>query len=272
MPTIHPTAIVDPKASIADSVEIGPYCVVGADVELGEGVQLLSHVCVDGRTTIGAGTRIYPFASVGLPPQDLKYKGEQSRLEIGRNCTIREHVTVNPGTEGGGMLTRIGDNVNLMIGAHVAHDCLIGNNCIIVNNVLLGGHVEIDDHVVIGGGAAVHQFVRIGKHAMIGGLSGVENDVIPYGTVMGNRARLEGLNIVGIKRRGFKRDDIHALRGAYKMLFLDTQGSVMADRLREVEAAYAGSEPVRDVLSFLEASGSRAICRPAEGAAGDDAG
>jgi UDP-N-acetylglucosamine acyltransferase len=262
MPNIHSTALVDPKATLAESVSVGPYSIVGPDVVLGEGVEVMAHAVIDGRTTIGAGVRIFPFASVGLPPQDLKYKGEPSTLEIGEGCVIREHATVNPGTEGGGMVTRVGRNVLLAIGSHVAHDCLIGDQCVIMNNVLLGGHVEIGDFAVIGGGSAIHQFARIGKHSMIGGASGVEGDVIPYGTAMGNRARLAGLNIVGIKRRGFSREDIHALRNAYKALFAGVQGTVMADRLREVAAAYADSQPVQEIVAFLEAGGSRAICQP----------
>jgi len=273
MPNIHSTAIVDPKARLADSVSIGPYSIIGPDVVLGEGVQVMAHAVVDGRTTIGANVRIFPFASVDMPPQDLKYKGEPSTLEIGEGTVIREHVTVNPGTEGGGMVTRVGRNVLLAIGSHVAHDCLIGDSAIIMNNVLLGGHVTIGEFAVIGGGSAIHQFARIGKHAMIGGASGVEGDVIPYGTAMGNRARLAGLNIVGIKRRGFARDDIHALRNAYKALFTGAQGSVMAERLKEVAQTYAASQPVQDIVGFLEAGGSRAICQPdAQAVSGGDAG
>lgn len=263
MVTIHPTAVVDPAAQLGANVSIGPYAVIGPNVVLGDGVTVQSHVVIDGRTTIGAGTTIYPFASIGLPPQDLKYKGEASVLEIGANCIIREHVTVNPGTEGGGMVTRVGDKVMLAIGSHVAHDCLIGNGCLVMNHVLLGGHVVIGDYAVLGGGSAVHQFVRIGKHAMIGGLSGVENDVIPYGTVMGNRARLEGLNILGMKRRGFGREDIHAVRNAYKMLFLDAAQGVMAERVVAVEQTYGSAEAVRDILDFIGGHSSRALCRPA---------
>lgn len=261
MADIHPTALVDPKAQVGDGVSIGPYCIVGAQVVLGDSVELKSHVVVDGRTTIGKTTQIFPFASIGMQPQDLKYKGEPSTLEIGEECIIREHVTVNPGTEGGGMVTRVGSRVLLAIGAHVAHDCLLGDNCLIMNNVLLGGHVSIGDFAVLGGGSAVHQFARIGKHAMIGGLSGVENDVIPYGTVMGNRARLEGLNILGMKRRGFTRDDIHAVRNTYKMLFLGEDG-VMADRLQAVRETYGSSSAVQDILQFIEAQSSRSLCRP----------
>ncbi|SOE01648.1 acyl-ACP--UDP-N-acetylglucosamine O-acyltransferase [Caenispirillum bisanense] len=262
MPLIHPTAIVDPAARLAEDVKVGPYCLVGPDVHLGAGVELKSHVVVDGRTTVGDGTVVFPFASVGLQPQDLKYKGEPSRLEIGRNVVIREHVTVNTGTEGGGMLTKVGDNVLLAIGSHVAHDVFIGDNSIIMNHVLLGGHVVIEEFVVVGGGSAIHQFVRLGKHVMIGGASGIENDVIPYATAFGNRGHLQGLNLIGMKRRGFKRDDVNAVRHAYKLLFSAADGSVMADRLNAVEAQYGGSEPVRDIVAFVRAAGKRKICQP----------
>jgi UDP-N-acetylglucosamine acyltransferase len=261
MAQIHPTAIVDPAAQLGEGVSVGPYSIVGPQVVLGDGVELKSHVVVDGKTTIGQGTRIFPFASIGMQPQDLKYKGEESVLEIGEQVIIREHVTVNPGTEGGGMITRVGSHVMLAIGAHVAHDCIIGDYCLVMNHVLLGGHVVIGDHAVLGGGSAVHQFARIGKHAMIGGLSGVENDVIPFGTVMGNRARLEGLNILGMKRRGFNRDDIHAARHAYKALFLGDEG-VMADRIALVKETYGSSIAVQDILAFIEGEGSRRLCRP----------
>src|SRR5215469_15415020 len=219
MPQIHPTAVVAPAARLAENVVIGPYCVVGENVTLGPRITLRSHAVVDGRTTIGEGTRLFPFASIGLEPQDLKYRGEKSELIIGRNNTIREYVTMNPGTEGGGMVTRVGDNCLFMAGAHVAHDCQIGNHVILVNHATLGGHVIIEDYAVLGGLSAVHQFVRIGRHAMIGGMSGVERDVIPYGQVMGERARLTGLNIIGMQRRGFSRDDINGLRNAYAYLF-----------------------------------------------------
>src|SRR3989440_11723229 len=190
MPQIHPTAIVAPGATLAEDVSIGPYCVIGEEVVLGAGVKLIAHVVVDGRTTIGEGTRLFPFASIGLEPQDLKYRGENSELVIGRNNTVREYVTMNPGTEGGGMVTRIGDGCLFMVGAHVAHDCQIGNHVVMANNATLGGHVVIEDYAVLGGLCAVHQYVRIGRHAMIGGVSGVERDVIPYGPGMGGRGRL----------------------------------------------------------------------------------
>ncbi|GEO81749.1 acyl-ACP--UDP-N-acetylglucosamine O-acyltransferase [Pararhodospirillum oryzae] len=264
MPSVHPTALVDPRATLADSVVIGPYCTVGPDVVLGAGVTLVSHVVVDGRTTVGAGTRVFPFASLGLPPQDLKYRGEPSRLEIGENNTIREHVTMNPGTEGGGMLTRVGNDGLFMIGVHIAHDCLVGDGVIIANNVLLGGHVSIGDWAVLGGGAAVHQFVRIGKLAMVGGVTGVEADVIPFGSVIGNRARLAGLNIVGMKRRGYARDEMHAVRGACRQLF---SGTAVAEQEAAVAAAYPDSAAVAEILAFIRADSSRGLCRPDDTAA-----
>ncbi|MGH7030890.1 MAG: acyl-ACP--UDP-N-acetylglucosamine O-acyltransferase, partial [Stellaceae bacterium] len=219
MAEIHPTAIIAPGASLARDVVIGPFCVVGEDVALGRGVVLGAHVVVGGHTTIGAGTRIFPFASIGLEPQDLKYRGEESSLIIGRGNTIREYVTMNPGTTGGGMVSRIGDGCLFMVGAHIAHDCQIADHVIMANNASLAGHVVIEDYAVLGGLCGVHQFVRIGKHAMIGGMSAVDRDVIPYGQVIGNRARLTGLNIIGMQRRGFTREDIQGLRNAYQLLF-----------------------------------------------------
>ncbi len=258
--SLHPTAIVEAGAEIGDNAVIGPYCIVGADVRLGEGVELISHVVIDGRTEIGPRSRAFPFASIGHRPQDLKYHGEPSRLEIGADTVMREHVTINPGTEGGGMLTRIGDRCLLMVGVHVAHDCQIGDGVIMANNATLGGHVAIDDFAILGGMSAVHQFVRIGRHAMIGGMSGVENDVIPYGSVIGNRAYLSGLNIVGLKRRGFSRDVIHELRKAYRLLFAEE--GTMAERLDDVAEEFDGVPPVMDIVEFIRSDSSRAICQP----------
>jgi UDP-N-acetylglucosamine acyltransferase len=260
MAFIHPTAIVAPGAEIAASVTIGPYCCVGEHVVLEDEVTLLSHVVVAGRTRIGRGTRIFPFASIGHEPQDLKYGGEPSELIIGRNNTIREHVTMNPGTTGGGMVTRVGDNGLFMMSVHVAHDCLVGDNVIMANNATLGGHVVVEDHAVLGGLSAVHQFVRIGRHAMIGGMTGVEHDVIPYGLAMGDRARLSGLNIRGLQRRGFVRDDIQALRSAYQILF--GEKGTLGERVEEIAALYPEVEPVRQVIDFIRADSSRAICQP----------
>jgi UDP-N-acetylglucosamine acyltransferase len=260
MPQIHPTAIVAPGAMLAQDVVIGPYCVVGDHVTLDSGVMLRSHVVVGGRTTIGAGTRIFPFASIGLEPQDLKYRGEESALVIGRNNRIREYVTMNPGTTGGGMITRVGDNCLFMVGAHIAHDCRIADHVIMANNATLAGHVTIDDYAVLGGLCAIHQYVRIGRHAMIGGMSGVERDVIPYGQVMGDRARLCGLNIVGMQRRGFSREDIQALRSAYQFLF--SSDGTLSDRVAETAERFAGAAPVDHILDFIRADSSRAICQP----------
>jgi len=260
MPEIHASAIIDPKAKIADSARIGPFCIIGPDVDLGEGCELFSHVVIGGRTTIGNRNKFYPFSSIGLAPQDLKYKGEPSTLEIGDDNVVREYVTMNPGTEGGGMKTMVGSRCLFMVGAHVAHDCIVGSQVIMANNATLAGHVTVEDFAVIGGLSAVHQFVRIGQHAMIGGMSGVEHDVIPYGSVMGDRARLSGLNLVGMKRRGYSRDDIHDLRAAYRLLF-GAEGT-MAERLESVQAAYSKSAPVQDVVNFIEAESSRALCQP----------
>ena len=260
MSGIHPTAVIEDGAILGDGVIIGPYCCVGAGVTLGDGVELISHVVVSGITAVGANTRVFPFASIGLQPQDLKFAGEPSRLEIGCNNVIREQVTMNPGTEGGGMVTRVGNNCLFMVGAHVAHDCRIGDHVILVNNATLGGHVEIGDWAILGGLSAVHQFVRIGRHAMVGGMSGVENSVIPYGSVLGNRAHLSGLNIVGLKRRDFSRDEIHDLRRAYRLIF--AQEGTMQERLEDVAELFVANEPVMEIVDFIRADTGRAICQP----------
>ena len=258
--TIHPTAIVEDGARLTGNVTIGPYCTVGPHVTLAEGVELVSHVAVAGHTSVGVDTRIWPFASIGHSPQDLKYRGEESWLEIGAGCMIREHVTMNPGTSGGGLHTRVGSNCLFMMGGHVAHDCRIGDNVIMANNATLAGHVEIGEFAFLGGLSAVHQFVRIGAHSMVGGMSGVEKDVIPYGSVIGNRAELGGLNLVGLKRRGFGRDVIHALRGAYRMIF-QGEGS-LAERAARAGEAYADIEPVQHMVAFIRADTSRSFCTP----------
>jgi UDP-N-acetylglucosamine acyltransferase len=260
MAGIHPTAIVEPGARIGKDVSIGAYSCIGAEVELSDGVNVFQHVVIGGRTSIGARTRIFPFASIGLQPQDLKFHGEPSQLVIGADNTIREHVTMNPGTEGGGMLTSIGDRCLFMVGSHVAHDCKVGNNVILANNATLAGHVEIGDHAILGGLSAVHQFVRIGQHAMVGGMSGVENDVIPYGSVMGDRARLAGLNVVGLKRRNFNREEIQALRNAYRMIFA-AEGT-LAERIEDAAAMFKETTAVMDIVSFIRADSSRSICQP----------
>jgi UDP-N-acetylglucosamine acyltransferase len=257
---VHRSAIVENGAELAEGVTVGPYALIGPGVRLAEGAKVHGHAVIGGTTTIGPGTEIFPFASVGLPPQDRKYHGEASRLEIGGNCVIREHVTINPGTEGGGMLTKIGDGCLLLVGAHVAHDCLIGNNVTLVNHATLGGHCRIDDYVILGGLSAVHQFVRIGESGFVGGMSGVENDVIPFGSAIGNRAELGGLNIVGMSRRGFSREAIHQLRRAYRTLF-GPEGT-LKERLADVEQEFAGDENVKKIIDFIRAGGDRAICTP----------
>lgn len=259
---VHPTAIVDSAAGLGAGVSVGPYCVVGPDVVLGDGCELLSHAVVAGRTEMGPNCRIYPFASIGHPPQDMKYRGEPSRLEIGANNIIREHVTINPGTEGGGMVTRIGNNCLLMVGAHVAHDCLVGNHVIMANNATLAGHVVVEDFAMLGGLSAVHQHCRIGRHAMVGGMSGVESSVIPYGSVKGDRARLGGLNVVGLKRRGFSRDDITSLRRAYRLMF--AKEGTMAERLDDVTEGYSHQPAVMEIVDFIRSDSGRAICQPDE--------
>jgi len=261
MSLIHSTAIIAKTAKIAADVVIGPYCVIDGDVTIDSGTKLVSHVAIGGHTSIGKNCTIYPFASLGHPPQDLKFKGEVSRLTIGDNNVIREHVTMNPGTEGGGLITSVGDNGLFMVGAHIAHDCRVGNRVIMANNATLGGHVEVGDHAIIGGLAAIHQWVRIGPHAIIGGMSGVEHDVIPFGSVMGERASLAGLNLVGLKRQGFDRDTIHGLRNAYKMLFEEEEGTLV-DRTVKTREAFGKINEVMQILAFVGDKGSRSICVP----------
>lgn len=263
-PFIHPTAVVSPDAEIGPGCTIGPYCVVGEQVRLGEGVELISHVVVAGRTTIGDETRIFPFSSIGHEPQDRKYEGEPSELIIGARCTIRENVTINPGTRGGGMLTRIGDDCLLMACSHVAHDCKVGNNVILANFVGLAGHCVIEDFVIFGGICGVHQFVRVGAHAFIGAQSLVDADVIPYGMAVGNRARLAGLNLVGLKRRKFDRDAIHTLRTAYRMIF-SSEGT-LRERVDDAASMFKEAQLVQQVVNFVIASNDRPLCLPRNGA------
>lgn len=263
MARIHATAIIDPKATLGDGVRIGPYCLVGADVELGADVLLHSHVVIEGRTRIGARSQIFPFASIGHRPQDLKYKGEPSELLVGEDTTVREHVTMNPGTKGGGLVTRVGNHCLFMVGAHVAHDCQIGDHVILANNATLGGHVVVEDHAIIGGLSAIHQFVRVGRHAIVGGMSGVEHDVIPYGMALGERARLHGLNVVGLKRYGFDRGQIQALNSAFQILFADDD--TLAERVARLEAELGQTKGVTDIVAFVRGGSSRALCRPKPG-------
>jgi len=261
MASIHPTAVIGNSVTLADGVTIGPYCVLDGEVSIGAGTKLTSHVSIAGRTKLGQNCHVFPFASLGHAPQDLKFKGEQSTLTIGDNCMIREHVTMNPGTEGGTMATVVGNSCLFMVGSHVAHDCQVGNHVILANNATLAGHVEVGDHAIIGGLSAIHQFVRIGKHAIIGGMSGVEHDVIPFGSVLGERANLAGLNLVGLKRRGFDRDAIHALRNAYKLIFEEGTGT-LAERASLAKTQYADIREVMEVITFMNDKGSRSLCVP----------
>ncbi len=263
MANIHPTAIVEDGAEIGSDVKIGPYCVVGGNVRLADKVTLHSHVVVAGKTSVGAGTEIFPFASIGHIPQDKKFAGEDVTLEIGESNVIREHVTMNPGTADGGCLTKVGDRGLFMMGSHVAHDCEVGNDVILANNATLAGHCKVGDSVILGGLAAVHQFVRLGAFSFVGGMSGVENDVIPYGMVLGNRAYLNGLNILGLKRNGFDREQIHNLRKGYRMLF--SNEGTLKERLDDVEKMFAGDPCVEQVAAFIHADSSRQLCVPKNG-------
>jgi UDP-N-acetylglucosamine acyltransferase len=260
---IHPMAVVDPAAKLGEGVTVGPFCMVGPDVSLGDGVHLISHVAVAGRTTIGARTRVFPFASLGHEPQDLKYKGEPSTLVIGADCVIREGVTMNPGTAGGAMTTVVGDRCVFLANAHVAHDCKVGDGVVVSNNVLLAGHCTIGDYVIMGGGSGAHQFVRIGHHAFIGAMSGVGDDVIPYGMAItpDRAARLSGLNIIGLKRRGFSREEIHELRRAYRLLFANE--GTLKERVEDVAQEFEQHPHIHEILDFIREGGDRAICVPA---------
>lgn len=256
---IHETAIIDPKTKIADNVSIGPYSVIGPDVEIGENTNIHSHVNISGHTKIGKRNTIYPFASIGNDPQDLKYKGEETKLIIGDKNTIREHVSINPGTVSDAGKTIIGNNCLFMISSHVAHDCLVGNNVIIANNVPLGGHVIIEDNVIIGGNSAVQQFTRIGKMAMIGGMTGVLHDVIPFGLSTGNRNSLQGLNLIGLRRAKFKNKEILGLSEAYKKIFSTKNFreniNILSDTLKD-------NELVKEVIEFITKDNKRSICTP----------
>ena len=261
--TVHPTAIVADGATIADGVEIGPYCVIGANVELGKGCRLHSHVVVDGHTRLGEKNEIFPFAALGLPPQHTAYKGESSTLEIGDRNIIRENVTMHPGTKVGSMKTAIGNDNMFLAASHVAHDCVVGNNVIIINDSMLGGHSVVEDHAYIGGNSAVKQYSRIGKHSMVGGMTGVAADVIPFGMVFGPKAVLTGLNLVGMRRRGFKREQIDVLRKAYRMLFAPE--GTFGERLKEVRELYGKDAEVASILSFIKEGGDRPLCHPVRG-------
>jgi UDP-N-acetylglucosamine acyltransferase len=256
---IHATAIVARGAELGSGVHIGPYCTVGPDVVIEDRTELVSHVVVDGHARIGPDVVLYPFCTVGLAPQDLKYAGQPTRCEIGARTQVREHCTIHRGTVTGKGITRVGSDCLLMAVAHVAHDCTLGDHVIIANNAVMGGHVSIGDHAVIGGAAAIHQFVRIGRAAMIGGVSGVEADVIPFGSVIGNRARLAGLNVIGLKRRGFDKAQVQLLHGAFRDLF--RRDGVFAQRLATVRARYGGEALIDEVLAFIDAPSHRGLIR-----------
>ena len=260
--SIHPTALVDAGAQLADGVEIGPWCIVGPGVTLGEDVRLVSHVVVQQDTTVGARTVIHPFAVIGGDPQHGGYKGEPVRLEIGEDCLIREHSTFNRGTPQGGGLTRVGSHNLFMTGAHVGHDAVVGNNVTFANQATLGGHARIGDRVFLGGLCAVHQFGRVGQGAIVGGLAAVTRDVIPYGSAWGNHARLHGLNLIGLKRKGYGKDAIRRLLAAYRDLF-EGQGT-FADRLDAVAATYADLPEIMEIVAFIREDGKRPLCLPGE--------
>jgi UDP-N-acetylglucosamine acyltransferase len=257
---IHPSAIIAPQAQIGEGVSIGPFCVVGPNARIGAGTRLMSHVVIDGHTELGAGNTVYPFAMLGGPPQHTAYKGEDTRLVIGDRNIIREHATMNIGTVAGGGVTRVGSDGFYMIESHVGHDCVVGDNVILIKQATLGGHCLIGDFVIVGGLAAVHQFTRVGRHAMIGGLAAVVKDVIPYGSVWGNHAHLEGLNLVGLKRRGFSRETINTMRAAYRLLFADE--GTFQERLDDTVETYAECGEVMEIIDFIRADASRPLCLP----------
>lgn len=266
--SIDPTARVSDGARLGEGVEIGPYCLVGPDVELGSGVRLIAHVRISGVTSIGEGTVVYPFASLGTPPQSVHYRGGPTRLIVGPRCELREGVTMNTGTEDGGGVTTVGERGLFMAASHVGHDCQVGSDVIFANNVVLGGHVRVGDNVFLGGIVGIHQFVRIGDGAMVGGMSGVRADVIPFGFALGQVSFLVGLNLVGLRRRGAPRAEIHRLRHAYRGLFL-AEGQ-LTERVEAVAREFANDPLVAKVVSFIRAGGKRALMQPGARRAGDD--
>ena len=263
---VHPSAIVEDGAVLGEGVKIGPFCIVGRQSRLGDGVELVSHAVVTGNTSVGARTRIFPFASIGHEPQDLKYSGEANSLTIGEDCIIREGVTMNPGTAGDASRTVIGDRCVFLANAHVAHDCILGNGIIFSNGVLVAGHCKIGDNVILGGGAGVHQFCRIGRNAFIGGMAGVDNDVIPFGLALGNRAYLGGLNLVGMKRAGIGRESIHAARHAFREIFQSS--STVQQAVENLAPELAADPVVSSIASFIRESGDRSLCTPRGGREG----
>lgn len=260
MSAIHPTAIIDKSAELGADVEIGPYCIVGPGVRLGARTRLVSHVFIERETTLGEDNVVHPFAVLGQPAQDTSYKGEPTKLAIGSRNTIREHVSMHRGTVRSRGETVVGDGGYFMAQSHVAHDCVVGNNVIFAQGATLGGHVQVGDHVIMGGLSAMHQNGRIGHHAFVGGLAAVVADVIPYGSVFGNHAQLAGLNVVGLKRRGFTREAIHDLRAAYRLLFAEE--GTFQERLDDVAELYAHVAEVREIVTFIRADAQRPLCMP----------
>lgn len=269
MTSIDQAARVDPGAQIGRDVTVGPFCVIGPDVTIGDGCRLIAHVHVTGHTDIGRDTTIHPFASLGSPPQSVKYRGGPTRLVVGSKCDIREGVTINTGTEDDRGVTTVGDHCFFMVGSHIGHDCDIGNHVTMANNVVLGGHVQVGDNVFFGGQAAVHQFVRIGEGAMVGGLSGLRSDLIPYGYAIGQLADLVGLNVVGLKRRGVTKSQLHRIREAYRAIFFGE--GYFRDRLARATEAYAQDPLVGKIIGFIHAGGSRPLMRPATSGAAAEA-
>lgn len=259
---IHPTALVDSSAKIADGVKIGPYCIIGGEVELGEGTELVSHVVLSGKTKIGKNNKLYSFVSLGQIPQDLKFDGEVTELVIGDGNSIREYVTMSLGTKHGGGRTEIGNNNLFMVSSHVGHDTKIGNHCVIANCVALAGHVTVDDYAILGGLSAVHQFCRIGRHSIIGGGSPVVRDVIPFGMATGNRAKLDGLNLVGLKRRGFSKDIVRTLLKSYKEIFEQSEMPIL-EKAKELAIKYPDVAELSEWAKFIESS-ERGVCRSTE--------
>mgnify|MGYP001445333689 FL=1 len=256
---IHKTAIIDPKAKISSNVEIGPYSIIGPNVEIGEKTIIQSHVSIIGNTKIGKNNNIYPFASIGNHPQDLKFSGEETKLEVGDNNKIREYVTINLGTKGGGGITKVGNNCLFMVSSHIAHDCIVEDNVILANNVPLGGHAHIEENVIIGGNSAVQQFTRVGKSSMIGGMCGVVRDIIPYAMVHGNRSILQGLNLIGLRRKNISNKEIMILSDAYKEIFKNEN---LTENLKNLDSNLKKNDLVKDVVNFLEKDKKRPICTP----------
>lgn len=259
--TIHPTAIVDPKSQVGTDIEIGPFCTIGPDVKLGDRCKLVSHVTLDGQTSIGSDCTLYPQVSMGYPPQDFKHKGSNTvGIEIGDRCTFREMVNVHPGTDVGKPVTRIGNDGYFMVGSHIAHECQVGDHVTLSNYAQLGGNVQVGDYVTLGGVSAIHQHTRIGNHAFVAGMALVTNDVIPYGLVMGNAAHLQGLNVIGLKRRGFDRSQIHKMRAAYRLLF--AYEGTFAERIEDAAKLYADEPLVMEIIEFIRAQSGRNLTLP----------